>query len=73
VLNNLKGETSEFIEKYKVGLNFDYEKNLLQDKLLILINDKNLMMQMKQNSVHVAKNILDKKHIYQELIEHLEN
>ena len=34
ILNSLKGETSELIDKYQVGLNFDYAGNPL-DKILL--------------------------------------
>jgi len=72
IVNNLKGETSEFIIKHDIGLNFDYEKNLLIDQLLFLIKNNDVLARMKKNSVYVAKNILDKKLIYKELIDQLE-
>jgi len=73
VVNNLKGETSEFIIQHEIGLNFDYESKLLKDKLLFLINNKDILAKMKMNSTFVAANILDKKIIYKELINQLEN
>ncbi len=72
ILNNLKGETSDFIDKYEIGLNFDYESNLLQDKLVYLLENTEKINKMKANSIFVAENILNTKLIYKEMITEIE-
>lgn len=72
VVNNLKGETADFIEKYEIGLNFDYKNNLLKDKLLYLLENPEEVIKMKKNSIYVANNVLNTKIIYKEMISQLE-
>ncbi len=73
IVNNLKGETSEFIEKYKLGMNFDYKNNLLKDKLVYLLENKSVVEEMKTNSAYVANNVLNTKIIYKEMLKQIEN
>lgn len=72
ILNNLKGETSDIIEKYKIGINFDYGTNNLYKVVRELISNEPLISQMKINSKFVAENVLNKKNIYAEMISKLE-
>jgi hypothetical protein len=72
ILNNLKGETSSFVEKYKIGINFDYDNNKLLDALLHLLNNPLDITSMKNNSLYVANNILNTKIIYKDMILYLE-
>jgi len=72
ILNNLKGETSQIIEKYDIGINFDYENNNLYSVLKTLISNKEHIAKMKNNSTFVAENVLNKKIIYSEMINQLE-
>jgi len=72
ILNNLKGETYNFVEKYNIGINFDYENIKLYSVLKALIINREQIAQMKKNSKFVAENILNKKLIYTEMINQLE-
>jgi glycosyltransferase involved in cell wall biosynthesis len=71
IINNLRGETLQIIDKYKLGINLgdDYE-DLLEniEKLLI---DKKKLHQIKINSIYVSENILNKQIIYKRLIEEI--
>lgn len=73
IVNNLKGETSEFIEKYKLGMNFDYKNNLLKDKLVYLLENQSTIEEMKRNSIYVANNVLNTKIIYKEMLTQIES
>lgn len=67
VLNNLKGETWDFIEEYDIGLNFDYDKNPLYDKLFYLLTNFNMIDVYKKNCISIATTHLNKKNIYDKL------
>ena len=68
VLNNLKGETSDLIDKYNLGFNFDHEENKLFDSLKYLLENRELLKEMKQNSINLAKDLLDYKQEYKKYI-----
>lgn len=71
VLNNLKGETWSSVEKYKIGLNFDYENNTLEKCLQKLLSKKELVKQCKANSKYLANNDLSKDYIYASLFNNI--
>jgi hypothetical protein len=73
IVNNLKGETADFITKYNIGINFDYSDNNLFTVIRSLIFDIDRLNQMKKNSKYVAENILNKKLIYSKMIKLLES
>ncbi len=68
VLNNLKGETSDLIDKYNLGFNFDHKENKLFDSLKYLLENRELLKEMKQNSINFAKDLLDYKQEYKKYI-----
>ncbi len=73
IVNNLKGETADLINKYKLGLNFDYKNNLLKDKLVYLLENQSEIAEMKMNSIYVANNVLNTKIIYKEMLAQIES
>jgi len=68
VLNNLKGETSDLVNTYNLGFNFNYEEDQLLDKLKYLLENRELIKEMKQNSINFAKDSLDYKQEYKKYI-----
>jgi len=69
IVNNLKGETEDLINEYKIGLNFDYESNSMQDCLEKLITDNKYRENCKHQTINVAQNVLSQDIIYKELID----
>jgi UDP-N-acetylglucosamine:LPS N-acetylglucosamine transferase len=68
VLNNLPGETTDFINQYQCGRNFDYHTNFMPEVLLEMISDPAQLQQMKQNAKKAARDILAADIIYQPMI-----
>ena len=64
ILNSLKGETSELIDKYQVGLNFDYAGNPLDKILLECVSNWDEYRQWKDNNKRLVSEVLDKSLIY---------
>jgi len=67
ILNNLKGETAEMIDKYDVGLNFN--SNDLAEKLLEVCKNWSLYCPKKQNIELLINNELDSRIIYNKMKE----
>lgn len=68
IINNLKGETPAFIEKYKLGFSFDYENISFYDALCKLVSNPNLVNTAKKNALYVSENVLNKQIIYSDMI-----
>lgn len=68
ILNNLKGETSELVDKYKIGRNFDYSNSKLSEILEKTVLDKDFINSSKINCKHIANTVLNKKNIYKSMI-----
>ena len=64
ILNSLKGETSELIDKYQVGLNFDYAENTLDKVLLHCALNWEKYRLWKGNNRRLVAEVLDKNLIY---------
>jgi hypothetical protein len=73
VLNNLLGETADIIDKYHIGLNFDYNEATLYDRLLYLLRNPENIAEMKKNVLFVAEQVFDKGFLYKEMIDILVN
>ena len=73
ILNNLKGETAELINKYKIGLNFDYNENTLAKIILKLAMDYELIKNFKANAQQPINKELSKKVIYNNYYEYVVN
>jgi len=68
VVNNLTGETADLIEKYTIGLNFNYTDSLLYDNLSFLLSHPDRLVEMKKNSTFVSCNLLAIKVVYSEMM-----
>ena len=67
ILNSLQGETADMIDKYQIGLNFDFKENTLDKVLLHSIEHWNLYKDWKKNNVRLVNEILDKEIIYSQI------
>jgi len=69
VVNNVMGETAGLIEKYKMGLNFNYSDNSLFDCLCFLLKQPKMLAEMKKNSVFVGEQVLAKEVVYRVMMD----
>ncbi len=68
ILNSLVGETAEMIDKYKIGLNFDFRENPLKEVLYeTCINWENYR-ELKANNKLLIDALLDERKIYKEMV-----
>jgi len=67
ILNSLVGETAEMIDKYKVGLNFDFSGNDLFEKLKNVFNNWSEYSKWRNNNALLIADCLNKKNIYSRL------
>lgn len=65
ILNSLEGETAELIEKYKVGLNFNFSRNPLENVLQECVKNWDMYKTWKENNKKLVREVLDSKSIYQ--------
>jgi len=68
VVNNVTGETAELIDRYKIGVNFNYSDAPLYDNLSFLLKHPERLAEMKKNSTFVADHVLAKEIVYQEMM-----
>jgi glycosyltransferase involved in cell wall biosynthesis len=73
VLNSLKGETSEMVESYEIGFNFDFGANNLTSALLEVCKNLKKYQKWKTNCNKLIKEKLDKKMIYSNLTKNMLN
>ncbi|MBN2615552.1 MAG: glycosyltransferase [Bacteroidales bacterium] len=71
IVNNVQGEMTELIEKYNLGRNFAHSADSLYAVLHELTNNPDLLSEIKKNATFVAGEVLDKKTVYQEMIQQL--
>lgn len=64
ILNSLSGETAEMIEKYHVGLNFDFDKHPLGQVLSDVVEHWNFYREWRKNNEKLIAEVLDKKLVY---------
>lgn len=67
ILNSLEGETAELIDKYKVGLNFNYTGNTLEKVLMECVSNWKEYRQWKDNNKRLVAEVLDKNLIYPQI------
>lgn len=67
ILNSLKGETSDMIDKYQIGLNFDFKENTLDKVLLHTVKHWKTYKEWKKNNRQLVTEILDKDVIYSKI------
>lgn len=64
ILNSLEGETAEMIDKYQIGLNFDFKENSLDKVLLDCVSNWDKYKYWKKNNIRLISEVLDKCKIY---------
>ena len=64
ILNSLEGETAEMIDKYQIGLNFDFKENSLDKVLLDCVSNWDKYKYWKNNNTRLISEVLDKRKIY---------
>ena len=64
ILNSLSGETAEMIEKYHVGLNFDFDKHPLGQVLSDVVEHWSFYREWRKNNEKLIAEVLDKKLVY---------
>lgn len=67
ILNSLPGETADMIERYKVGLNFDFKDNTFDKVLLQCLAFWNDYREWKLNNRRLVDELLDKEIIYSKI------
>lgn len=67
ILNSLPGETADMIDRYKVGLNFDFKDNTLDKVLLQCSEHWADYKEWKRNNKRLVDELLDKDIIYSKL------
>lgn len=69
ILNSLEGETAEMIDKYQIGLNFDFKENSLDKVLLDCVSNWDKYKYWKNNNTRLISEVLDKRKIYSRINE----
>lgn len=69
ILNSLEGETAEMIDKYQIGLNFDFKENSLDKVLLDCVSNWDKYKYLKNNNTRLISEVLDKRKIYSRINE----
>lgn len=68
ILNSLEGETAELVDKYNIGLNFDYAGNPLNKVLQECVANWKEYRQWKDNNKKLVSEVLDKNLIYPKIL-----
>lgn len=71
IVNNVKGEMAGLISKYKIGRNFDHTTDSLYQEINEMLENPDLLSEMRKNATFVATSILDKETVYREMLEKL--
>ena len=67
ILNSLPGETADMIDRYKVGLNFDFKDNTFDKVLLQCLEFWDDYREWKLNNERLVDELLDKEAIYSQI------
>lgn len=67
ILNSLPGETADMIDRYKVGLNFDFKDNTFDKVLLQCLEFWDDYREWKSNNKRLVDELLDKEIIYSQI------
>ena len=73
VLNNVKGEMAELISTHHMGRNFEHTATSFVEQLREMLETPGLLEEMRKNVTFVAKHTLDKRIVYQEMLDQLMN
>jgi len=68
ILNSLKGETAEVIEKYNIGKNFDFSEQALSVVLKDVCVNWETYRISKSNNIRLIDELMDKKKIYNDVL-----
>lgn len=71
VVNNVKGEMWEMVEQYNFGRNFLHNANSLADCLQEMLDTPEFLTEMRKNTTFVATKVLDKKVVYEKMLNQL--
>lgn len=71
IVNNVKGEMADIVEEYNIGRNFEHNVVSLADCLNELINNPELLKEMKKNTGFVASEVMDKDVVYKKMLNQL--
>ena len=69
ILNSLVGETAEMIDKYKIGLNFDFSNHRLKAILYEVCCNWEKYKSWNGNNEALINDLLDEKMIYKKMID----
>ena len=67
ILNYLLGETADMVDRYKVGLNFDFKDNTFDKVLLQCLEFWDDYREWKLNNERLVDELLDKEAIYSQI------
>ena len=67
ILNSLLGETADMVDRYKVGLNFDFKDNTFDKVLLQCLEFWDDYREWKLNNERLVDELLDKEAIYSQI------
>ena len=67
ILNSLLGETADMVDRYKVGLNFDFKDNTFDKVLLQCLEFWDEYREWKLNNERLVDELLDKEAIYSQI------
>ncbi len=71
ILNNVKGEMAALVTQYNIGRNFEHSAGSLSAAMDELLGRPGLLEEMKKNVTFVASRVLDKKIVYQKMLDTL--
>ena len=71
ILNNVKGEMAALVTQYNIGRNFEHSASSLSAAMDELLGRPGLLEEMKKNVTFVASRVLDKKIVYQKMLDTL--
>ncbi len=71
ILNNVKGEMAALVTQYNIGRNFEHSASSLSAAMDELLGRPGLLEEMQKNVTFVASRVLDKKIVYQKMLDTL--
>lgn len=71
VANNVKGEMAELVKKYNLGRNFRNSADSFSESVYEMLDKPGLLSEMRKNATFVAASVLDKKVVYEEMLNQL--
>ena len=71
VANNVKGEMWEMVEQYNIGRNFLHSASSLAECLREMMASPGLLTEMRKNATFVASKVLNKRIVYDKMLNQL--